>query len=73
MTRASAEQWQVIGAPIAPMSVVACAGSGKTFTAVRRLAEMRKRLGNHRGRIALLSFSNVAVNTFRREYQQLTW
>ncbi|MCG5260856.1 UvrD-helicase domain-containing protein [Cupriavidus gilardii] len=55
------------------MSVVACAGSGKTFTAVRRLAEMRKRLGNHRGRIALLSFSNVAVDTFRREYQQLTW
>jgi len=68
----SAEQLQIIGAPIAPMSVIACAGSGKTFTAVRRLAEMRKQLGNHRGRIALLSFSNVAVDTFRREYQQLT-
>ena len=53
------------------MSVVACAGSGKTLTAVRRLAEIRKRLGDHRGRVALLSFSNVAVNTFRQSYQSL--
>jgi superfamily I DNA/RNA helicase len=71
MTQASAEQLQIIGAPIAPMSVIACAGSGKTYTAVRRLAEMRRQLGDHRGRIALLSFSNVAVDTFRREYQNL--
>jgi superfamily I DNA/RNA helicase len=67
----SDEQLQVIGAPIAPMSVVACAGSGKTFTAVRRLAQMRRQLGDIRGRVALLSFSNVAVDTFRREYQNL--
>lgn len=53
------------------MSVIACAGSGKTFTAVRRLAQMRRQIGNHRGRVALLSFSNVAVDTFRQEYQQL--
>lgn len=71
MTQASAEQLQIIGAPLAPMSVIACAGSGKTFTAVRRLAEIRRQLGNHRGRVALLSFSNVAVDTFRREYQSL--
>ncbi|VFR84723.1 ATP-dependent DNA helicase [plant metagenome] len=71
MTQASAEQLQIIEAPLAPVSVIACAGSGKTFTAVRRLAHMRQQLGNHRGRIALLSFSNVAVDTFRREYQQL--
>lgn len=71
MNQASAEQLQIIGAPIAPMSVIACAGSGKTFTAVRRLAEMRRQLGNHRGRVALLSFSNVAVDTFRWEYQNL--
>ena len=32
MAQPSDEQLQVIGAPIAPMSVVACAGSGKTFT-----------------------------------------
>ena len=72
MTQASAEQLQIIGASLAPMSVIACAGSGKTFTAVRRLAEMRRQLGDHRGRVALLSFSNVAVETFRQEYQQLT-
>lgn len=71
MNQASAEQLQIIEAPLDPMSVIACAGSGKTFTAVRRLAHMRRDLGDHRGRIALLSFSNVAVNTFRQEYQQL--
>ena len=69
MAQPSDEQLQVIGAPIAPMSVVACAGSGKTFTAVRRLAQMRRQLGDNRGRVALLSFSNVAVDTFGREYQ----
>lgn len=53
------------------MSVIACAGSGKTFTAVRRLAHIRRCLGDHRGRVALLSFSNIAVETFRREYQAL--
>lgn len=72
MTQASAEQLQIIDAPLTPMSVIACAGSGKTFTAVRRLAQMRRQLGNHRGRVALLSFSNVAVDTFRQEYRQLT-
>ncbi len=71
MTQPSDEQLQIIGAPIAPMSVIACAGSGKTFTAVHRLAQMRRQLGDHRGRIALLSFSNVAVDTFRLEYQNL--
>lgn len=71
MTAASDEQLQVIRAPLAPMCVVACAGSGKTFTAVRRLAEMRRMLGTHRGRVALLSFSNVAVDTFRRSYHTL--
>jgi len=71
MTQASAEHLPLIDAPIAPMSVIACAGSGKTYTAVRRLAAMRRQLGSHRGRVALLSFSNVAVDTFRREYQNL--
>lgn len=71
MTQLSAEQLQIIGASLTPMSVIACAGSGKTFTAVRRLARMRRQLGDHRGRVALLSFSNVAVDTFRQEYQNL--
>lgn len=71
MTQPSPEQLAIIGAPLVPMSVIACAGSGKTFTAVRRLAQMRRLLGDHRCRVALLSFSNVAVETFRREYQKL--
>ncbi|MEO6823243.1 MAG: UvrD-helicase domain-containing protein [Nitrosospira sp.] len=71
MTKLSTEQRTIIEAPLEPMSVIACAGSGKTLTAVCRLAEIRKRLGDHRGRVALLSFSNVAVNTFRQSYQSL--
>ncbi|MBQ0215743.1 ATP-dependent helicase [Alcaligenes faecalis] len=71
MTKPSPEQLAIINAPLAPMSVIACAGSGKTHTAVRRLAEMRRLLGSHRGRVALLSFSNIAVDTFRQSYQSL--
>lgn len=71
MTGNSAEQRDIINAPLTPMSVIACAGSGKTRTAVRRLAEIRRQLGDHRGRVALLSFSNVAVDTFTQGYQAL--
>jgi superfamily I DNA/RNA helicase len=71
MMEMSPEQKKIIGAPLTPMSVIACAGSGKTLTAVRRLAEMRRQLGSDRGRVALLSFSNVAVNTFREGYKTL--
>ena len=71
MTEPSDEQWRIIGAPIGPVSVIACAGSGKTFTAVRRLVQMRRWLGDNRGRVALLSFSNIAVTAFRQEYQSL--
>lgn len=67
----SDEQKAIVGAPLVPLAVVACAGSGKTRTAIHRLAEIRRRLGAHRGRVALLSFSNVAVNTFRTGYWDL--
>ena len=67
----SPEQQAIVDAPLVPLSVVACAGSGKTFTAVRRLLEVRRRLGEARGRAALLSFSNVAVDTFRDSYRPL--
>lgn len=69
MIELSVEQQAIVDAPLQPLCVVACAGSGKTRTAVHRLAEVRKRLGDHRGRVALLSFSNVAVDTFRESYQ----
>jgi len=67
----SDEQVTVINAPLEPISVTACAGSGKTATAIRRLIAVRQKMGNSRGRVALLSFSNVAVNTFNKGYTEL--
>tara|TARA_R100000365_G_C2747838_1_gene78201 strand:+ start:4987 stop:5958 length:972 start_codon:yes stop_codon:yes gene_type:complete len=67
----SEEQNDVVNHGPDPLCVMACAGSGKTSTAVRLLAKMRRRLNGQRGRIALLSFSNIAVNTFQRDYRQL--
>lgn len=67
----SDEQIAVIRAPLQPIAVTACAGSGKTATAIRRLIAVREKLGDHRGRAVLLSFSNVAVNTFNKGYAEL--
>lgn len=66
------EQRAIIDADLVSLAVVACPGSGKTTTAVRRLAEIRRRLAGSRGYVALLSYSNVAVDTFRNEYRLLT-
>lgn len=66
------EQRAIIDADLVSLAVVACPGSGKTTTAVRRLAEIRRRLAGSRGYVALLSYSNVAVDTFRDEYRLLT-
>lgn len=71
MSALTPEQKAVVDAPMEPLCVIACAGSGKTKTAVQRLAQMRRNLGNARGRVALLSFSNVAVDTFRKAYDAL--
>lgn len=71
MNKNSEQQQKIIDAPLSSISVTACAGSGKTRTAVRRLAEIRRQLGEHRGRVALLSFSNVAVDTFTKGYREL--
>ena len=68
---ASPEQQTVIGADLVGQQVLACAGSGKTSTSVRRLVEIRRRLGDSRGYVALLSYSNIAVDTFRREFEEL--
>ncbi|MFG0916454.1 UvrD-helicase domain-containing protein [Pseudomonas sp. CJQ_11] len=67
----SDEQKAVINAPLQAMAVTACAGSGKTATAIRRLIAIRDKLADHRGRVLLLSFSNVAVNTFNKGYAQI--
>lgn len=66
------EQRAIIDADLVSLAVVACPGSGKTTTAVRRLDEIRRRLTDSRGYVALLSYSNVAVDTFRDEYRMLT-
>lgn len=71
MSALTPEQQAVVDAPMVPLCVIACAGSGKTKTAVHRLVQMRRNLGDARGRVALLSFSNVAVNTFRKAYDDL--
>jgi superfamily I DNA/RNA helicase len=66
------EQRAIIDADLVSLAVVACPGSGKTTTAVRRLKEIRRRLADSHGYVALLSYSNVAVDTFRDEYRLLT-
>lgn len=66
------EQRAIIEADLVSLAVVACPGSGKTVTAVRRLKEIRRRLADSSGYVALLSYSNVAVDTFRDEYRLLT-
>lgn len=71
MSKLTLEQQKIVEAPMVPLCVVACAGSGKTKTAVHRLVQMRRNLGEERGRVALLSFSNVAVDTFRKGYNDL--
>lgn len=71
MSGLTPEQQAVVDAPMVPLCVTACAGSGKTKTAVHRLVQMRRNLGDARGRVALLSFSNVAVDTFRKAYDGL--
>lgn len=71
MSALTPEQQAVVDAPMVPLCVLACAGSGKTKTAVHRLVQMRRNLGDARGRVALLSFSNVAVDTFREAYNDL--
>lgn len=70
--KASREQKAIIEEDLVGQCVVACAGSGKTATAVRRLVEIRKRMGTSRQHAVLLSYSNVAVDTFRTEYAALT-
>ncbi|PJO37791.1 ATP-dependent helicase [Delftia acidovorans] len=68
----SPQQKLIIETGLVNQRVIACAGSGKTATAVRRLIEIRRQLGASRQYVALLSYSNVAVETFRTEYARLT-
>lgn len=71
MNDLSPQQKVVVELPLGPLCVTACAGSGKTTTATHRLRQMRNLLDDRHGIVALLSFSNVAVDTFRRSYYTL--
>lgn len=71
MTSISPQQQLVVDRPSGRLCVIACAGSGKTRTVVHRVAKLQEMLGGERGRIALLSFSNVAVDTFRHDYRAI--
>ena len=71
MTGLSCAQQKIVELPLEAVCVTACAGSGKTRTAVHRLWEIRKKLEDRHGIVALLSFSNVAVDTFRKDYYAL--
>jgi superfamily I DNA/RNA helicase len=71
MTGLSGEQKAIVDAPSEPLSVIACPGSGKTFTAVHRLLAISEKISASRSRVALLSFSNVAITTFARSYATL--
>lgn len=70
MVSLSKKQQLVIDAPLEAMAVVACAGSGKTKTAVSRLAKIRSEQDQSRSHVALLSFSKVAVETFKQSYTE---
>ncbi len=58
MSDPSPQQKDIIAEGYSAMSVISCAGSGKTFTAVRRVDALRSLIGAGRGHVALLSFSN---------------
>lgn len=68
MNAPSPQQRDVIEEMLSPLCVIACAGSGKTLTAVRRVDAVRSRIEAGRGHVALLSFSNVAVDVFGKTY-----
>ena len=68
MSDPSPEQESIIDEVLVPLSVIACAGSGKTFTAVRRIDSIRSRMSSGRAYVALLSFSNIAVDVFGKTY-----
>ena len=67
----SKQQKKIVDAPLTSLCVIACAGSGKTRTAVHRLVKIRSDMDNQRAYVALLSFTNTAVKTFTKDYVKL--
>lgn len=70
MARLSKKQKAIVNSPLDSFSTQACAGSGKTRTAVARVQKIRELLGEKRTHVLLLSFSNVAVQTFKEAFSK---
>ena len=70
MAKLSKKQKKIVNAPLESFSIQACAGSGKTRTAVARVQKIRELLGDKRTHVLLLSFSNVAVQAFKEAFSK---
>lgn len=66
----SDKQRAIINSPLESFVTQACAGSGKTKTAVNRVIKLRELLDEQRTHVLLLSFSNVAVRTFKTAFSE---
>lgn len=68
----SEQQQQIVNSDLSSMRIIACAGSGKTETAIQKLIKLRSDMADDRGYVTLLSFTNTAIKTFRNRYFSLT-
>lgn len=71
MEKATAEQKSVIEDASPSAAIISCPGSGKTFTTALRMAH---RLNNWQSRysgIALLSHTNIAINSFEKQFREI--
>lgn len=68
----SEQQQQIVNSELSSMQIIACAGSGKTETAIQKLIKLRSDMADDRGCVTLLSFTNAAIKTFRDRYFSLT-
>lgn len=68
----SEQQQQIVNSDLSSMLIIACAGSGKTETAIQKLIKLRSDMADDRGYVTLLSFTNTAIKTFRNRYFSLT-
>lgn len=68
----SEQQHQIVNSDLSSMLIIACAGSGKTETAIQKLIKLRSDMADDRGYVTLLSFTNTAIKTFRNRYFSLT-
>ena len=72
MNTPTPEQLDIINHPLERICVSAGAGSGKTETIVRRVIELQKKITEQGARIAVLSFTNIAVETFTKVHRELS-